>query len=139
MTLNVMTMPNFRLKIAFASVGKLGASAAFAVVYNYSAEIFPTVVRNSGLGMSSSIARLGSISAPQIALLGTYVFTWLPYVIFGTVAALGALLVCLLPETEGLPMPETIQDGVDLTSGRSSRKLPYGVVESSDNEKEQFV
>ena len=52
--------------------GKFGASAGFAVIYIYSAEIFPTVMRNSGLGMSSFFARIGGVAAPYIADLVMY-------------------------------------------------------------------
>lgn len=47
------------------------ASAAFAVLYNVSAELFPTVVRNVGTGMGSLFARAGGLSAPTIHLLVT--------------------------------------------------------------------
>ena len=57
------------LTVALAVIGKMCTAAAFAVAYNYSAEIFPTVVRNAGTGFSSTCARIGSIAAPQIHLL----------------------------------------------------------------------
>lgn len=55
--------------VASATIGKMFIAAAFAVIYNYSAEIYPTVVRNAGTGFSSLFARIGSICAPQIHLL----------------------------------------------------------------------
>jgi OCT family organic cation transporter-like MFS transporter 4/5 len=48
-------------------VGKLGCTAAFGVIYVFSIELFPTVVRNAGLGASSCCARIGGILAPYIA------------------------------------------------------------------------
>ena len=48
-------------------LGKIGASAAFSMVYVYSAELFPTVVRNAGMGSSSCMARVGGMIAPYIA------------------------------------------------------------------------
>jgi nitrate/nitrite transporter NarK len=32
-------------------IGKLFIAGSFAVIYNYSAELFPTVVRNSAMGL----------------------------------------------------------------------------------------
>ena len=56
-------------------LGKLGAAAAFAIIYVYSAELFPTIVRNAGLGASSCCARIGGMLAPYIAdLVKIYVF-----------------------------------------------------------------
>lgn len=44
---------------------------AFSVVYMYTAEVYPTVLRNIGIGMCSSAARIGSITAPYVIYLGT--------------------------------------------------------------------
>ena len=48
--------------------GKFGVSAAFALVYLYTAEIFPTMIRATVVGMCSMFARVGGILAPQVAL-----------------------------------------------------------------------
>ena len=48
-------------------IGKLGSAAAFAVIYVFSAELYPTVVRNAGMGASSCCARIGGILAPYVA------------------------------------------------------------------------
>ena len=55
-------------------VGKLGAAAAFAVIYVFSAELYPTVVRNAGMGASSCCARIGGMMAPYIADLVSLYF-----------------------------------------------------------------
>jgi OCT family organic cation transporter-like MFS transporter 4/5 len=46
------------ITVALAMLGKIGIAAAFAVIYVWSAEIFPTVVRNAGMGSSSAFARV---------------------------------------------------------------------------------
>ena len=51
-------------KNIFAQLGKFAITAASAMVIQYAAEIFPTVVRNSGLGFASFIASIGSMIAP---------------------------------------------------------------------------
>ena len=55
------------LTVALANIGKFGVSAAFAVIYVWSAELFPTMVRNSGMGSSSMMARVGGMVCPYIA------------------------------------------------------------------------
>ena len=49
--------------------GKFAVSTAFTVLYIYASELFPTEVRNKGLGVTSVAARIGGILAPFVALL----------------------------------------------------------------------
>ena len=53
-------------KIILAQLGKFAITASFAMVYQYAAEMFPTVVRNIGVGSSSFFSRIGSILAPFV-------------------------------------------------------------------------
>ena len=55
------------LTTTLAMLGKVGASGAFSIIYIWSAELFPTTVRNSLMGTSSASARVGSMSASYIA------------------------------------------------------------------------
>ncbi|GAB0094985.1 organic cation transporter protein [Sergentomyia squamirostris] len=96
--------------VVLASSGMVGMSISFPTVYLYAGEIFPTVVRNIGMGTSSMIARIGSMVAPFVVGFNSIAF-WIPPVIFGAVPLIGALLAFLLPETKGAPLPETIEDG----------------------------
>ena len=54
------------LPVAFAMIGKFLISMTFAIAYLYTAELFPTKVRNLAVGLASTFARIGSISAPYI-------------------------------------------------------------------------
>uniref|UniRef100_A0A672R0P8 Solute carrier family 22 member 5-like n=1 Tax=Sinocyclocheilus grahami TaxID=75366 RepID=A0A672R0P8_SINGR len=58
------------LALALEMAGKFGFTMSFTVVYIYTAELYPTVLRNLGIGMCSSAARIGSITAPYIIFLG---------------------------------------------------------------------
>lgn len=49
--------------------GKFCISGSFAIICNYSAELFPTVIRNTGIGFGSMCARLGAMLTPIISLL----------------------------------------------------------------------
>ncbi|KAK3098129.1 hypothetical protein FSP39_016424 [Pinctada imbricata] len=104
------------LTLTLAIIGKIGSAGAFAVVYVFSAELFPTVVRNAGMGASSCIARIGGMVAPYVAssgdLVGGKFGQALPLVIFGAASVAAGLLCLFLPETLNKKLPETIEDGI---------------------------
>ncbi|KAM4620992.1 organic cation/carnitine transporter 2 [Polymixia lowei] len=93
--------------IALEMMGKFGVTAAFAILYAYSAELYPTVLRNTAVGACSMASRVGSISAPYFIYLRSYSVA-LPYILIGTITALSGLLSLFLPESYGMPLPDTI-------------------------------
>jgi len=98
------------LSIGLTIVGKFSISAAFAIMYVYTTELFPTVVRNSGLGSASCIARVGGIVAPQMALLNDY-YRYTAILIFGSLSLVAGLATFVLPETAKSILPETLEQG----------------------------
>ena len=61
--------------VTIAMIGKFLISMTFAIAYLYTAELFPTSVRNVAVGAASTFARIGSMSAPYIVdLLVSNVF-----------------------------------------------------------------
>ena len=66
-------------QLVLSLVGKFGASISFFIVYLYTAELFPTTVRNQAVGICSLVARIGGITALLLDL--TKVF-WLPAPVF---------------------------------------------------------
>jgi len=58
-----------RVLIAFAMIGKMCITASYGVIYIFTAESFPTVVRNGGVGASSMFARVGGIVANSLLVL----------------------------------------------------------------------
>lgn len=57
------------LRLILVCLGIVGMSVSFTTVYLFSGELFPTVVRNIGVGTSSMCARIGSITAPFVVSL----------------------------------------------------------------------
>ncbi|XP_069754330.1 organic cation/carnitine transporter 2-like [Narcine bancroftii] len=89
-------------------MGKLATTCAFGMVYVYTSELYPTAIRNTGIGVNSMASRLGSILSPYIFYLGVYQ-EFLPYILLGSFTALIGLLVLFLPETFNHPLPDTIE------------------------------
>jgi OCT family organic cation transporter-like MFS transporter 4/5 len=54
-------------------LAKIGVSGAFAIVYVFTAELFPTVVRTIAVGSGSMGARLGGLIAPFVNELVSHV------------------------------------------------------------------
>ncbi|KAM9373379.1 organic cation/carnitine transporter 2-like isoform 2-T2 [Phaethornis superciliosus] len=95
------------LSIFLVMLGKFGITSAFSMVYVYTAELYPTVVRNMGVGASSMASRLGSILSPYFVYLGAY-DRFLPYILMGSLTVLSGILTLFLPESYGMPLPDTI-------------------------------
>ncbi|XP_072019040.1 organic cation transporter protein-like [Amphiura filiformis] len=114
------------MTLAIAMVGKLCISGSYAIVYLYAAELFPTPIRNAGVGMGSFTSRIGSILAPQILLLGDAFTPQLPIAIFGGLALVAGLLVLLLPETLNKKLPETMEEGEAFGKGKSAWRRMTG-------------
>lgn len=50
-------------------LGKTGISVGFCVMFTWAAELFPTVIRNTGMGLSTAFGTIGLIVAPYVASL----------------------------------------------------------------------
>ena len=79
------------------------------VVYIISGEIFATSLRNSALGVSSAIARVGAMTAPFMVMLGEQ-SQGLDFMIFGLFSLSAGVMAMWLPETKNKPLPENIKD-----------------------------
>jgi OCT family organic cation transporter-like MFS transporter 4/5 len=55
------------ITVTLAMLGKVGISAAYAIIYVWSAELYPTVIRNAGMGLSSTFANIGGMISPYLA------------------------------------------------------------------------
>ncbi|XP_074649098.1 organic cation transporter protein-like [Tubulanus polymorphus] len=98
------------VKTALAMIGKFAISASFGIIYVFSAELFPTVVRNVGVGSGSMCARIGGVVAPFITDLNK-IWSPLPFIVFGAMSLTAGILTLLLPETHHHRLPESIADG----------------------------
>lgn len=98
------------LTVLLAMLGKISITVSYGTIYIFSAEQFPTVVRNAGLGASSTFARLGSIIAPYINIM-VHVWKPFPLLVFGALAFAGGVLSLMLPETLNKKLPETLAEG----------------------------
>jgi len=110
------------LIITLAMTGKFLVAGTFALAYLYTAELFPTPVRNVAVGGASTFARVGSISAPYIVdILGTK-SAGIPSFIFGLSATLAGVFAMMLPETLNRKLPETVADVEEYARNKKDKK-----------------
>ncbi|CAJ1052325.1 solute carrier family 22 member 7-like [Xyrichtys novacula] len=104
-------------RTAVAALGKMFSEGAFTTVYLYTTELYPTVMRQNGLGFCSFAARFGVSVAPLIMVLEE-VWGHLPGTVFTLVAFVCGMATLCLSDTSKVRLPETIED-VEQTRRRS--------------------
>ena len=57
------------LTITLSLIGKFFITCSFATIYVHTPEIYPTKIRNTGLGLCMLIAKVASIVAPSTRIL----------------------------------------------------------------------
>ncbi|XP_051543712.1 solute carrier family 22 member 13b [Myxocyprinus asiaticus] len=117
-----------------AVVGKFSLAAAFTIVYVYTAELYPTIVRQNGVGLNSMCARVAGILAPLIGLLNVY-HPAIPMVIYGSLPFLGGALTFMLPET----LNTELQDHTDVHMDESMNSEKASIENGLNQEQEMAL
>lgn len=89
-----------------ALFGLAATSTAFAVLYVYVSELFPTPLRNMAYGLSSAGAKIGAMAAPFVALLSPQ---WIPSLVFAVVPILAVIFCAVLPESKGNHLKDSVE------------------------------
>lgn len=90
-------------------IGKYGITATFSAIYLITSEVYPTVVRTTGVGISSFSARVGGALAPFTVYLKEIAPAVAP-ILFGILAIGAGIMVMFLPETASRDLPETLNE-----------------------------
>ncbi|XP_032138949.1 solute carrier family 22 member 8 isoform X2 [Sapajus apella] len=97
------------VRTVLAVFGKGCLSSSFSCLFLYTSELYPTVIRQTGMGVSNLWTRVGSMLSPLVKITGE-VQPLIPNIIYGIIALLGGSAALFLPETLNQPLPETIED-----------------------------
>ncbi|KAE8733591.1 Organic cation/carnitine transporter4 isoform 3 [Hibiscus syriacus] len=73
------------IKLCCGVLGIFGMAATYNLLFIYTAELLPTVVRNTALGSATQAAQMGAILSPLVVVLGRV----LPFLVFGLCGLFG--------------------------------------------------
>ncbi|XP_054471880.1 organic cation/carnitine transporter 2-like [Anoplopoma fimbria] len=96
------------LTLVLVLVGKFGILAGIGVLYIYTGELSPTVIRNTAMSTCAMFSRVGCSVSPYLLQLAVF-NQFLPWIIVGSLSLLSVAICVFLPETFRQPLPDTIQ------------------------------
>ncbi|XP_062335597.1 solute carrier family 22 member 17 [Osmerus eperlanus] len=94
----------------FSVLGLFSSQATASLCILFTAEIMPTIIRGSGVGVVLALGCVGRLSSPLMDLRNHYGY-FLHHVVYSSLALLAVLSILLLPESKRKPLPQTLADG----------------------------
>uniref|UniRef100_A0A3Q3XNE3 Major facilitator superfamily (MFS) profile domain-containing protein n=1 Tax=Mola mola TaxID=94237 RepID=A0A3Q3XNE3_MOLML len=103
-----ITLSHPAITLSLVMLGKFGILAGISVLYIFTGELSPTVIRNTALSSCASFSRVGCCVSPYLLQL-VVISQYLPWIIVGSLSLLSGFICFFLPETFRQPLPDTIQ------------------------------
>ncbi|XP_070534571.1 organic cation transporter protein-like [Ptychodera flava] len=100
---------NEAVKISFVITARVFAVVQYLAFFAYSAELYPTEVRNASVGLGQTLVYIGATMAPYIFALMD-INPLLPFIITSSLQVFGGVMVLLLPETFNQDLMDSIDD-----------------------------
>jgi len=117
LTLIIFT-PNDYYTTLLSFLARFSISGVYNIIYTYSTEVYPTVVRAKGFGFNSICARIGGIIFPLfIELLENKVIF-----VFTALNLSSLLLIMLLPETLGKNLEDHLEDDSNYNTNKCAKE-----------------
>ncbi|XP_062406640.1 solute carrier family 22 member 16 [Sardina pilchardus] len=119
------------LAVILNMTGKFAVAIAFGLIYLYTCELYPTVIRTLAVGSGSMMCRVGSVVAPFCVYLADF-WIYMPQLIVGVLAFFIGVLTMFLPETLGEPLTSTLEEAEALGKKPSKGASKVGSPASSE-------
>ena len=100
------------------------------LLFLYTSELLPTVIRCSGVGGLSGFSRIGSILGVQVLKLNSPERPWVSSLVFATVAFFAAIATFASPETHGRALTQTLEEaesGFEQNKSTKEEKQPLNL------------
>nr|XP_054590945.1 solute carrier family 22 member 6 isoform X1 [Nothobranchius furzeri] len=98
------------LVMSLALLGKLCILAASFILLLYSIELFPTVVRQRCISLVNLSYRRGCLATTFVPSGPNGAISLVAMVVYSSGPIVGCSLCLLLPETSGVPLPDSLED-----------------------------
>lgn len=104
-------------------------TGTFTVAYIYAPEVYPTSVRSTGVGVASSVGRIGGMLCPLVAIgLIQGCHRVAAIILFGAVSFLSGICILLFPfETKGRDLSDTVSGTKQIDPPKKKKQLPLQV------------
>ena len=125
------SVSNLLVKQVFAQLGQFVNTICFNLMYVFSAEIYPTVVRSRAMGLLGCSGRIGCLLPP---LLLPFVTDGEYFLALGLMTLLASAFIWMLPETKEVEMMDTLEDGENFNAEVGGLRLRKKVWSNNKNE-----
>ena len=106
----IMIPLNEYFLFVFAVCARGAVFGAFAAIYAYTPEMYPTVIRSIALGTCGSISRIGGMATPFVSNLLTGISPYIPMIIYSLICFVSTIVALLLPiETKGMNLVDSVE------------------------------
>ena len=130
MSISAMISENQTAIKALLYLAQVGYGSTTSTLFMYVPEVMPSRLRATGQGLCLTYSLIGQVIAAYAPLLTLYSRV-LQAILYACATAAAAVLILLMPETKGKPIPETVEDVERLGGGEPTPPYEKVVNEKS--------
>jgi hypothetical protein len=93
-------------------LARFGITSIYSLMYTYSTEVYPTIIRAKGLGTNALFARFASVLVPVVLEFVN------AFLIFPVLCIIGLIVSFYIPETFGKPLEDEIEEEKKIKSNQ---------------------
>lgn len=114
------TQGQLNMRLVFGLLGKLLLTFAYDVIYTWTVELYPTLIRTEAMALVQITSRIGAGISPFIAKGLQKYSRATPFAVMGMISIISSVFLCLLPETKSSGTAEVLDNGEQETSSSDS-------------------